>query len=98
MNSTDMHRAEIIARVKIATGLSLTKLSTLHDLSVQACKQALNRPYKAPEKIISDAIGIPAHLIWPSRYDYNGNRKIKLHSHKSKSITPEPEVSTCKAI
>lgn len=86
MSKTDMHRAEIVARVKIATGLSLKKLSILNGLNEQACKQALNRPYKEPEIAISKAIGLPVQLIWPSRYHIDGSRIKGLHSHKQNSI------------
>lgn len=34
----------------------------------------LHRPHPQAEKIISEIIGIPAHKIWPSRYDSEGKR------------------------
>lgn len=89
MDKQDMHSADIIAGIKKGTGLSLRKLSLKNGLNVAACQQALLRPYEKPEQIISDAIGIPAHIIWPSRFNSDGSRKFGLHSSKLKSIAKE---------
>ena len=96
MDTNDMHRAEIIARVKIKTGLSMRKLSLENGLNEQSCKAALSRPYLKPEQVISDAIGIPAHVIWPSRYNMDGSRKQKLHASKQMSTSKSSEATSCK--
>lgn len=82
MNHKDMHNADIIASIRKATGLSLRKLSAINDMHVNACQQALLRPYEKPEQVIAQAIGISPHVIWPSRYNIDGTRKKGLHSRK----------------
>jgi Ner family transcriptional regulator len=79
MANQDWHNADIIAAVKKASGLSLRRLSIQNKLNPGACQQALHRPYETPEKVIATAIGVPAHLIWPTRYNNNGTRKRHLH-------------------
>jgi Ner family transcriptional regulator len=81
MANQDWHNADIIAEVRKAVGLSLRQLSIQNQLNPGACQQALHRPYETPEKIISDAIGVPAHLIWPTRYNQNGARKPRLYAN-----------------
>jgi Ner family transcriptional regulator len=87
MANQDWHNADIIAAVKKASGFSLRKLSMQNNLNPGACQQALHRPYEVPEQIIAEAIGVPAHLIWPTRYNTNGTRKPRLYAN---SITIKP--------
>ncbi|WP_299072786.1 helix-turn-helix domain-containing protein [uncultured Paraglaciecola sp.] len=94
MSSVDMHNAMIIAQVRMKTGFSLRKLSISNGLNVAACQQALLRPYEKPEQVIAKAISIPAHQIWPSRYNCDGTRKKGLHSTKKNSIAKDLSVYT----
>lgn len=53
-------------------GLTLKGLTLAHGYrSVDACAQALQRPYPKVERIIAEAIGVPPETIWPSRYRVN---------------------------
>ena len=96
MSKKDWHKADIIAAVR-RTGTTLKALSTSNGLCSSACQTALHRPYQKPEKIISDAIGVPGQEIWPSRYDSQGKRLPFLHSkilaRGPKKRTEKPEES-----
>jgi Ner family transcriptional regulator len=63
----DMAKADIAAALKKA-GLSQEGLSAKHGLTKSAVSVALCKRWPSVEKIIAEAIGIPAHRIWPSRY------------------------------
>ena len=52
---------------------------------------ALQRPHPRAEEIISAIIGIPAHKIWPSRYDFDG---VRLRPQPSKNYNSHT-VSQC---
>ncbi len=67
----DWHNAQIVARVRMA-GTTLRQLSLAAGLQENSLYQALQRPWPKAERIIADAIGIPPHEIWPSRYDASG--------------------------
>jgi Ner family transcriptional regulator len=97
MSNQDWHNADIIAAVKKASGLSLRKLSINNNLNSGACQQALHRPYATPEQVIADAITVPVHLIWPTRYNANGTRKRLLHAATDKSITNNFDNATLKS-
>lgn len=44
------------------------------------------------ERVISDLLQVPAHVIWPSRYDTVGNR---LQPQPAASYTPAPVRRQC---
>ena len=67
MKETDWHRADIVAALH-KQGLSLSQLSLAAGLSASTLRTALRAPYPRAERIIAQAIGIPASEIWPSRY------------------------------
>lgn len=67
MQETDWHRADIVAALH-KRGLSLSQLSVAAGLSASTLRNALRAPYPRAEQIIAEAIGVPAHEIWPSRY------------------------------
>lgn len=63
----DWHRADIVAELK-KRNTSLAALGRANGLSSFTLKNALDKPYKNAEIIISDAIGLTPEDIWPSRY------------------------------
>lgn len=66
--SKDWHKEDIKAAVR-KKGTTLKGLALSHGYrSVDACAQALQRPYPKMERIIAAAIGVPPEIIWPSRY------------------------------
>ncbi|MEX3614460.1 MAG: helix-turn-helix transcriptional regulator [Burkholderia gladioli] len=68
----DWHRADIKAALEKA-GWTLRKLSMAYGYTPGALKNALQIPWPKAEAIIADAIGVPRHVIWPSRYHADGS-------------------------
>ncbi len=63
--------ANIVAALKLK-GFTQRSLSIRHKLSPSAVSVALQKPWPKVEAIIAKAIEVPAHHIWPSRYDCHG--------------------------
>ncbi|AYN29823.1 transcriptional regulator [Buttiauxella sp. 3AFRM03] len=70
----DWHPADIIAALR-KKGTSLAALSRQSGLSSSTLANALSRPWAKGEMLISQAIGVPAEDIWPSRYFDPNTRK-----------------------
>lgn len=70
----DWHQADIIAALR-KKGTTLAAVSRTAGLSSSTLANALSRPWPKGEKLISQAIGVPASAIWPSRY-------FDPHTHK----------------
>ena len=66
-------RHAIVAAVH-RQGFSLVALAVENGLSRQACSAALNIPFPAADRAISECIGVPLHELWPTRYDEDGKR------------------------
>ena len=49
-------------------GMTLTRLAQQAGVESSACRAALIRPNIRGERIISDFLGIPRHILWPDRY------------------------------
>lgn len=75
-----MKRATIVAAIKNA-GHTLEELSKINGFSRTAVSVALCKPWPKVEQIIAATIGVPAHVIWPPRYDRHG-MPIKRGSKK----------------
>lgn len=72
----DWHRADIIAALHKA-GWSLRQLSLQHGYSqASTLKNALDRPWKKGERIIAEAIGVPAEVIWAGRFKQRNHKKF----------------------
>ncbi|AHG74236.1 DNA-binding protein [Mannheimia sp. USDA-ARS-USMARC-1261] len=72
----DWHRADIIAALHKA-GWSLRQLSLQHGYSqASTLKNALDRPWKKGERIIAEAIGVPAEVIWAGRFEQRNHKKF----------------------
>lgn len=63
----DWHSADIIAALH-KRGISLAALSRKSGLASSTLANALNRPWPKGERIIAQALDVPPHEIWPSRY------------------------------
>lgn len=75
----DWHKEDIKAAVR-KRGTTLKGLALSHGYrSVDACSQALQRPYPKMERIIAAAIGVPPETIWPSRYQGKYSRASNAH-------------------
>jgi Ner family transcriptional regulator len=68
----DWHPADVLAALK-KRGHSLAGLSVAHGYHPTAAGKALRQPWPAIERLLAEAIGVPAQTIWPSRYDCEGN-------------------------
>ena len=65
------HPADVRAAVSKA-GSTLAKIAEDAGLHVSTAQQALKRPCYAGEQAIAQFLGVPAHHIWPGRYDSAG--------------------------
>ncbi|AJO90357.1 TPA: helix-turn-helix domain-containing protein [Haemophilus influenzae] len=71
----DWHREDIKAALA-KKGWSLRQLSLKHGYSNgSTLKNALDRPWLKGERIIAEAIGVPAEVIWASRYEQRNHKK-----------------------
>lgn len=70
--SPGWHPEDIKAAIR-KRGTTLSDLSRAHGYNDQAARLALrNRRSYAVEAVIATELGVPAHEIWPDRYDSNG--------------------------
>lgn len=59
-------------------GITLAGLAEAHGLNSSSSLSAtFTRPMPANEKRIADAIGVHPKVIWPSRYNADGSRKLQ---------------------
>ncbi|MCR9002728.1 helix-turn-helix domain-containing protein [Rahnella perminowiae] len=73
MHNNDWHPADIIAALR-KKGTTLAAVSRAAGLSSSTLSNALSRPWPKGEILISQAIGVSPHTVWPSRYyDRQGN-------------------------
>jgi len=63
-NSHDWHRADVIAALH-KRGWSINALAEAHGLAPSTLRSALDKPYPKSERLIAEAIGVPAEFIWP---------------------------------
>lgn len=80
MNSTDKtkprdprdwHPADVLAALK-KSGWTLRRLSLSLGYGPNWAQAALKRPYPHAERVIAEKCGIPARVMWPSRYTPDG--------------------------
>lgn len=57
-------------------GLSYAQVTRRHNSTAPAVKAAARNPQHAGEQAIAAELGLPAHQIWPNRYDEKG---LPLH-------------------
>jgi Ner family transcriptional regulator len=55
-------------------GVSFSHVDRVYGLSRRVCWNAAIVPNAKGEAALSDFLGVPAHLIWPGRFDTKGNR------------------------
>lgn len=69
---TDWHPADVKAALAKA-GWSMRQLGFHHGYrGDSSLGEVFRRPWPRVEKLIADAIGVPAQEIWPSRYGEDG--------------------------
>ncbi|MBC7857978.1 MAG: helix-turn-helix domain-containing protein [Burkholderiaceae bacterium] len=95
-NSEDWHPADIKAELA-KIGVTLSRIAFDAELSDSSSLSAcLKRPMPVNEKRIADALGVKPSVIWPSRYDENGEPlkrgrnataiTAEMRANKSKSV------------
>ncbi|MDP3875895.1 MAG: helix-turn-helix transcriptional regulator [Methylobacter sp.] len=73
----DWHPADVKAALAKA-GYTLAALAEEHGLKGGATlSKALTSSFPIAEKRIADAIGVHPKVIWPSRYNEDGSRKLQ---------------------
>jgi Ner family transcriptional regulator len=70
----DWHPEDIKAAVR-KRGITLAQIGRPYGLTRQAMANALTMPSAQAEALIAEAIGVSPHVIWPSRYNSDGQRK-----------------------
>lgn len=70
----DWHPEDIKARIR-RRGVGLVDLDRKAGLCRRATAHALTMPHANAEAAIAEFLGVPAHVIWPSRYHPDGRRK-----------------------
>ncbi|AVF34882.1 helix-turn-helix domain-containing protein [Rahnella sikkimica] len=63
----DWHSADIIAAIK-KKGTTMAAVSREAGLCSSTLSNALTRKWPKGEKLIAEAIGVRAEIIWPTRY------------------------------
>lgn len=64
---SDWHPADIVAAVK-KKGSSMVALSKKSGLAGSTLSNVLHRHWPKGERIVAEFVGVPAEIIWPSRY------------------------------
>ena len=55
-------------------GFTFADVDRMHGLHPGTARNSARKPYANGEKAISQTLGLPARLIWPSRYEADGKR------------------------
>ena len=63
-------------------------IDAAHKLPAGTITNTIHRGDWRGEEILSKILGVPAHRIWPDRYDSSGQR-IQLRARRNR--TPEPD-------
>ena len=74
---SDWHPADVLAALK-KRGHSLSGLSVANGYHPTAAGKALKQPWPAIERLLAEAIGVVPQVIWPSRYDSEGNPRRQM--------------------
>ena len=90
-NAISWHPADIRAAVS-KRGSTLTKIAEAAGLHRNTAQQALTAPCYAGEQAIAAFLDIPAHEIWPGRYDSAG---LPRHPRIRKQLNAEKSAVEC---
>ena len=80
-----MHPADIKAVIE-KRGTTLREIGRVHGYSSQVFVSCLHYPYRKVERLLSDYLGIPLHVLFPKRWDSSGNRLIKIGRPRKETI------------
>lgn len=77
VDHVDWNPAEVICALRLK-GITLSALARAHGLAESSSLSAtLVRSLPKNEQRIADAIGVHPMIIWPSRYNCDGSRKLQ---------------------
>ncbi|WP_305631181.1 helix-turn-helix domain-containing protein [Methyloversatilis sp.] len=74
--ANDWHPADIVAALRKA-GWSVRGLAHRHSVTPTTISRAMRQSSAANEKRIAEALKLDPKLIWPSRYNADGSRKLQ---------------------
>lgn len=72
-----MHEADILAAVRKSKYRFLPAIAKRYGVSAVSLRASFRRPQPAADRAISNATGIPLHVLWPSRWSASGERLVK---------------------
>lgn len=72
-----MHEADILAAVRKSKFRFLPAIAQRYGVSDAALRAAFRRPQRQAERVLSQALNIPLHELWPDRWDSQGNRLVQ---------------------
>lgn len=75
IHQTHQWDAEAIKAELRRKGYTLAALAREHKVARTYFSQVLVQPLPRGEEIIADILGVPAHQIWPARYQSDGRPK-----------------------
>lgn len=67
------HKEDIKAEI-YKRGATMSSLARAHKVPESTVRNALSKPVKSAELIISRFLNIPLHELWPSRWTETGQR------------------------
>ncbi|MBL1435211.1 MAG: helix-turn-helix domain-containing protein [Rhodobacteraceae bacterium] len=73
MTKTNWKKSEIKYRLARAGWPYMQDVDRRFGLPINTTANATHRPEPRGERVIADLLQVPAHVIWPSRYDATGN-------------------------
>ncbi len=91
---SDWHRADIVAALR-KRGLSLRQLSKANGYEPSTLKLVLSKPWPKAEKIVANALECHPAVIWPSRYDTDGQPNRQLGRPKNNTPKDSKYLSNC---
>ncbi|MGY6246644.1 helix-turn-helix domain-containing protein [Bosea thiooxidans] len=72
-----MHEADILAAVRKSKYRFLPAIAAQYQVSDVSLRAAFRRPQLRAERVLSRALGIPLHVLWPDRWSPNGVRLVR---------------------
>ena len=72
--SIDDTAPEEIRYLLARAGFTFADVDRMHGLHPGTARNSARKPYANGEQAIARTLGIPARLLWPSRYETSGKR------------------------
>ncbi len=82
------HRADIIAALR-KLGTTLEELGRSNGKAKSSMSAALMKPSRGCNLIIANKIGVPAHELWPTWFDAEGNLIAVRNSRRNRRVSSQ---------